>query len=41
MEILLEGKCEACKADAPLVTADEKKNLCRKFPVGISLRLMA
>ena len=25
MEKLLEGKCEACKADAPLVTADEKK----------------
>ena len=25
MERLLDGKCEACKADAPLVTAEEKK----------------
>ena len=32
MEKLLEGKCEACKADAPLVSADEKKELMPQIP---------
>jgi len=32
MERLLDGKCEACKADAPLVTAEEKKELMPQIP---------
>ena len=32
MEKLLEGKCEACKADAPLVTAEERKVLLPQIP---------
>ena len=27
MEKLLEGKCEACRADAPLVTPEERKSI--------------
>ena len=32
MEKLLEGKCEACKADAPLVTPEERKTLMPQIP---------
>ena len=32
MEKLLEGKCEACRADAPLVTAEERKALLPQIP---------
>ena len=32
MERLLDGKCEACKADAPLVTAEEKKEIMPQIP---------
>ena len=32
MEKLIEGKCEACKADAPLVTPEEKKTLMPQIP---------
>ena len=32
MEKLVEGKCEACKADAPLVSAEEKKLLLPQIP---------
>ena len=32
MEKLIEGKCEACKADAPLVTPEEKKKLMPQIP---------
>ena len=32
MERLLDSKCEACKADAPLVTAEEKKELMPQIP---------
>ena len=32
MERLVEGKCEACKADAPLVTSLEKKELLTQIP---------
>ena len=29
---LLEGKCEACRADAPLVTPEERKTLMPQIP---------
>ena len=29
---LLEGKCEACKADAPLVAPEERKTLMPQIP---------
>ena len=32
MEKLIEGKCEACKADAPLVTPEERKTLMPQIP---------
>ena len=32
MERLIEGKCEACKADAPLVTSSEKKEFLPQIP---------
>ena len=32
MEKLIEGKCEACKADAPLVTSGERKALMPQIP---------
>ena len=32
MEKLVEEKCEACKADAPLVSAEEKKLLLPQIP---------
>ena len=32
MEKLLEGKCEACKEDAPLVTPEEGKTLMPQIP---------
>ena len=32
MEKLIEGKCEACKADAPLVTSEERKTLMPQIP---------
>ena len=32
MDKLVEGKCEACKADAPLVSAEEKKLLLPQIP---------
>ena len=32
MEKLLEGKCEACRADAPLVSSEERKALMPQIP---------
>ena len=32
MEKLIEGKCEACKVDAPLVTPEERKTLMPQIP---------
>ena len=32
MDKLVEEKCEACKADAPLVSAEEKKTLLPQIP---------
>ena len=32
MDKLVEEKCEACKADAPLVSAEEKKLLLPQIP---------
>ena len=32
MEKLLEGKCEACRADAPLVTSEERIALMPQIP---------
>ena len=32
MEKLIEGNCEACRADAPLITSEERKDLMPQIP---------